>query len=94
MSPNAVPDEHTLYASPNKSVFTLLRENPYVLGLAAVGLVPFYPYAEHKSLVLIECGPNPVCISRRLSVWLRPRGRLGSVDHGIIWCKVPSYLFG
>jgi hypothetical protein len=29
-------NEHTLYAPPKKSVTTLLRENPYVLGLACV----------------------------------------------------------
>jgi len=51
MSPNnTVPNEHTLYASPNKSVRALLRENPYVFGLAAVSLPPFLSHAENKTL--------------------------------------------
>jgi hypothetical protein len=36
MTTVTMTEEHTLYALPKKSVVTLLRENPYVLGLACV----------------------------------------------------------
>ena len=36
MTTDLAQGAQTLYAQPKKSVMTLLRENPYVLGLACV----------------------------------------------------------
>jgi hypothetical protein len=47
MTTDTMTDEHTLYAPPKKSVVTLLRENPYVLGLACVSFLNLSPNPLH-----------------------------------------------
>ena len=72
----------SLETPPRKGVYKELRANPYLFGLSTVkGL--FWKKA-HNVLILL-----PVCISWRLSLWLRSRRRQRCLDYGVLRCHIP-----
>jgi hypothetical protein len=75
---------------PKKRVSTLLRENPYITGLAAVCTMVKLNTSKLNPR-LIE---STVCIAGWIFVWIRPRRRLGHLDHGVLWRQVPAHLLG
>lgn len=85
LSQDHVPE--ALLETPKVPLRTLLRQNPYVLGLACVGVFSMSPLDPLLIVVVVR-------ISRRFLVWLRPGSCFWSYHHGVIWRSIPQNLLG